>query len=107
VRALAFAASDGLVGRVGLLVLGASLAPMYPTLMARTPDRVGHAVTAHAVGFQVTAATLGTAAVPSALGLLAARAGVGAIPGAVAAVALLFVLLHEVVVAATRARNQR
>jgi fucose permease len=104
--ALAFAASDGLGGRVGLLVLGASLAPMYPTLMARTPDRLGHAVSAHAVGFQVTAATLGTAAVPSAFGLLAAGAGVGAIAVAVAAVAFVFVLLHEAVLAATRARHR-
>jgi fucose permease len=105
--ALTFAASDGLAGRVGLLVLGASLAPMYPTLMARTPARLGHAVTAHAVGFQVTAATLGTAAVPSALGLLAAEADVGAIAGAVAGVALAFVLLHEAVLAVTRGRNRR
>jgi fucose permease len=105
--ALAFAASDGLPGRMGLLVLGASLAPMYPTLMARTPDRLGPAVTPHAVGFQVTAATLGTAAAPSALGLLAAQAGVDVIGGAVAAVALLLVLLHEAVLSATRGRHGR
>ncbi|MEY2936047.1 MAG: hypothetical protein RL033_6796, partial [Pseudomonadota bacterium] len=33
--------APGLSGRLGLLLLGASLAPVYPTLMARTPRRVG------------------------------------------------------------------
>src|SRR5919198_3599482 len=37
--AAAFASSDGLPGRLGLLLVGASLAPVYPTLMARTPAR--------------------------------------------------------------------
>jgi fucose permease len=98
----ALAASDGLAGRIGLLVLGASLAPMYPTLMARTPDRLGYAVAPHAVGFQVTAATLGAAAVPSALGGIAARLGVEAIAPAIVAAAVGFAVLHEALLGVTR-----
>ncbi|HEY6100824.1 MAG TPA: MFS transporter [Anaeromyxobacter sp.] len=99
--AAAFAASEGLMGRLGLVLLGASLAPMYPTLMARSPGRLGAEVAPHAVGFQVTAATLGSAAVPAALGVLAARAGVGAIAPAVAAVAAVHLAIHEVLLAET------
>ncbi|BDG05463.1 MFS transporter [Anaeromyxobacter oryzae] len=100
----AFAASAGLAGRLGLVLLGASLAPVYPTLMARTPDRLGHDTTPHAVGFQVTAATLAAAALPGALGVLAARAGVGAIAPAVLFVALALTVLHEVLFQLTRSK---
>ena len=97
-----FASADGLAGRLGLVVLGASLAPIFPTLMSRTPDRVGHDLAPHAVGFQVGAATLGSAAVPALFGLLGTAAGLRAIGVAVAGVALLLLVLHETLVARTR-----
>ena len=100
--AVLFAAASGLAGRLGLLLLGASLAPMYPTLMARTPARLGHATTPHAVGFQVSSATLGAALLPGAVGLVAARAGIGAVGPATATMAVLFWALHEALVRATR-----
>ncbi|TDH64297.1 MFS transporter [Dankookia rubra] len=52
---------------VGLLAV--ALAPLYPTLMARTPARLGAAAATHAVGFQVAAATLGAGLLPALLGL--------------------------------------
>jgi fucose permease len=99
---VAFATSAGTVGRIGLVLLGVSLAPLFPTLMARTPGRLGHEVSVHAVGFQVSAGTLGAAALPGALGVLAARAGVGAIGFAVVSVAVALALLHEALVRSTR-----
>lgn len=91
VGALAGAAIYALVpgpgGAVGLVLLGLSLAPIFPMLMSRTPDRLGPAVAAHAVGFQVAAATLGTAALPSVHGALADALGAGAIPAALVSVA--------------------
>lgn len=92
--ALVFAASDGALGGAGLVLVGASLAPVFPTLMARTPARLG-AAAAHAVGFQVSAATLGAAALPAALGLLIARAGPAVVPPALVGLALALLLLHE------------
>jgi len=100
--AVLFASSGGALGRLGLVLLGASLAPMFPTLMSRTPDRVGHHLAPHAVGFQVGAATLGSAAVPSLFGLLAAATDLRSIGAAVAAVAMLLLALHEALLAATR-----
>jgi fucose permease len=99
--ATTFALSAAPPGRIGLLVLGASLAPMYPTLMARTPGRLGHATTAHAVGFQVAAATIGSAVVPGAFGLVAARHGAGAVALAVAGVSAVLLLLHEMLLGCT------
>jgi fucose permease len=86
--AIAWAALPGAAGAAGLLVLGLSLAPVFPMLMSRTPERVGHAVAAHAVGFQVSAATLGSAVWPAACGWLADAVGSGAIPIAVLALAI-------------------
>lgn len=103
VAAVMFAVSDGLAGRVGLVALGACFGPFFPTLMARTPARLGGPGAAHAVGFQVSAATLGTAALPSAAGLLATYAGLSAIPVAMAAATGVLLVMHEVLVAATTA----
>jgi fucose permease len=100
--AVLFASSGGPLGRLGLVLLGASLAPIFPTLMSRTPARVGQHLAPHAVGFQVGAATLGSAAVPALFGLLAAGAGLRAIGVGVAAVAFLLLVLHETIIAMTR-----
>lgn len=90
-----FATIPGPLGSLGLLLLGASLAPMFPTLMARTPARVGEGVTHHAVGFQVSAATLGSTLVPALVGVLVARAGLGAFGIVVIVVASALLLAHE------------
>ncbi|MFC7477006.1 MFS transporter [Dankookia sp. GCM10030260] len=50
-------------------LLAVALAPLYPTLMALTPARLGAAAATHAVGFQVAAATLGAGLLPALLGL--------------------------------------
>lgn len=102
--ALAFASSTSLLGQVGLLLLGVSLAPLYPTLMARTPSRLGPAATPHAIGFQVSAATLGSAALPAAIGVWVASAGAKVAPLTVAGIAVLLLVLHEVLLRVTRSR---
>jgi fucose permease len=62
-------------GAGGLALLGLALAPIFPLLIATTPERVGTAYATHAIGFQVAAFYLGTAALPSAAGILAHRLG--------------------------------
>lgn len=99
-----FAIDRGVAGRLGLVVLGASLAPVFPTLMARTPARLGDAATARAVGFQVSAATLGVAVFPGLIGVLVGALGVGAIGAAVATQAIALLALHEALLRATRGR---
>ncbi len=83
--ALAF--GTGVADFVALAVLAVALAPIFPTLMARTPARVGASATPAAVGLQVAAATTGVAAVPAALGVAADLAGIGVVPWLLAAAA--------------------
>jgi fucose permease len=97
-----FASASGAFGSFGLLLLGASLAPLFPTLMARTPARVGDGVAHHAVGFQVSAATLGSTLVPSLVGFLVARHGLSAVGVVVVVVAVALLLSHELLLGAAR-----
>jgi fucose permease len=79
----------------GLGLAGVGLAPVFPCLMARTPQRLGSALSAYAIGFQVGAAMIGAAAVPAALGVLAGRSGLEAVPVGATVLAGLLWLLHE------------
>ena len=100
--AAAFAAFAGFPGRLGLGVLGFSLAPLFPTLMARTPARLGEHIAPHAIGFQVSAATLGSAVLPGALGLAAEGAGLTSIPLLLVGAAVLLLGLYEVLLRSAR-----
>ena len=80
---------------VGLSLAGLGLAPVYPCLMSRTPQRLGAELSAHAIGFQVGAAMIGAAAIPGILGVLAGKGGLEIVPvGVVILFGILF-LLHE------------
>jgi fucose permease len=89
--AMAFAL--GLADRLALVLLAAALAPVYPTLMARTPARLGAALSVHAIGFQVAAAMAGVAALPGAMGLAADLVAPASVPWMVLALALLLAWL--------------
>lgn len=87
-------ASDGL-NLIGLGLIGLSSAPLFPTLIAETPGRVGVRHRANAIGFQISAAALGSAILPGITGALAERAGVAVI-GAFPLVGIIAVAaLHE------------
>jgi fucose permease len=102
VGALAYAILPPAAATAGLVLLGASLAPVFPMLMSRTPERLGREVAAHAVGFQVAAATAGTVAFPTLCGLIADARGAGAIPAALAALAALIAALVAVLLRGAR-----
>ena len=78
----------------GLLLIGLALAPIFPGLMSRTPQRLG-AYSVHAIGFQVSAAMAGAALLPSLVGLGVQRFGLGLTPVAVVVLACVLLLLHE------------
>ena len=80
---------------LGLSLAGFGLAPVFPCLMSRTPQRLGMGLSAHAIGFQVGAAMIGAAVVPGTLGVMAGMGGVEVVPvGAVVLFGILS-LLHE------------
>lgn len=59
------------VGVAGLMLVGFSLAPIYPVMTSNTPRRVGIDNAANAVGFQVAGAGAGLALLPALSGVLA------------------------------------
>jgi fucose permease len=79
----------------GLALLGFSLAPIFPMLIALTPARLGSRYAAHAIGFQVSAACLGGAALPGAAGLVARFWGIEEIPAVLVANAIALLILYE------------
>jgi fucose permease len=80
---------------LGLSLAGLGLAPVFPCLMSRTPQRLGTQLSAHAIGFQVGAAMIGAAIVPGTLGVLAGRVGLEAVPIGAAVLFTLLAGLHE------------
>lgn len=94
-------AFPGVPAALGLALLGFSLAPIFPGLMAETPRRVGADAAAHAVGFQVSAATVGVAAIPSIAGFAGERLGLAAIAPLILGVAVLLAVVHEALIALT------
>ncbi len=82
-------------GFLGLAALGFALAPIYPTLIAETPKRLGPSHATSAIGFQVAAAYLGTAAIPGLTGVLAGHAGLAVLGPCLVWTALVLLLLQE------------
>jgi fucose permease len=64
-----------LAASAALGLLGFTLGPVFPLLIAATPSRVGEGHVHNAVGFQVAAASLGATAVPSLAGVIARARG--------------------------------
>jgi fucose permease len=94
--AIGFAVAPRGADLVALALLAVAFSPLFPTLVARTPARLGAATALHAVGFQVAAATLGAAVLPGVIGVAVGQFGAGAAPMLVAALtAVLAVLVRR------------
>ena len=93
-------------GAGGLLLLGLTLAPIFPLLIVSTPDRVGADHASHAIGFQVAAFYVGGAALPGAAGLLAHRFGLDTLGPFLLATAVGLSVLYGIV-ARTRPGEMR
>jgi fucose permease len=90
---------SSLLSCLGLTLMGLASAPIFPSLIATTPDRLGGAHTAHGIGFQIAAAVLGQSLVPGFIGVLARRWGLEMIGPSLLTASLLLLLLYEVLMA--------
>lgn len=84
------------VDRAALALLGFTLGPVFPLLIAGTPQRVGAGHVHNAVGFQVAAASLGATLIPSLAGVIARVRGLEQIFMLVVGCGLLVLLTYEV-----------
>jgi fucose permease len=83
---------------VGLMLIGAALAPVFASLIVLTPRWVGAAHADNAIGFQIAAAGLGGAGLTAAVGFVAERAGLATIGASVVVLTVGMLALYRVVV---------
>ena len=79
----------------GAALLGFALAPVFPTLISVTPDRVGRYFAPQAVGFQVAVANVGIATLPWLVAVVARRAGLETVCVFLVGATLLLLALQE------------
>jgi len=84
-----------LLGFIGLAIMGLSAAPIFPSLIASTPERLGELHTENGVGFQIAAAVLGQSLLPSLIGVLARNFGWEIIAPALLTAAILLLVIYE------------
>jgi fucose permease len=84
---------------LGLALLGVSLAPIFPSLIATTPARLGAVHTANGVGLQIAAAVLGQSLLPALLGVLARHLDLEIVGPALCTAAVVLLALHELLLA--------
>ncbi|MGC8628365.1 MAG: hypothetical protein ACP5VR_12610 [Acidimicrobiales bacterium] len=80
------------VALVGLVVIGASLAGVFPALVTLTPLRVGEQLAHHVIGWQIGAASVGGSLISAALGGIFERWGLVSFGPSLAVVAVLLVI---------------
>lgn len=93
---LILAGRGPLIVGAGLLLAGLACGPVFPTLIAATPARVGTAHAANAVGFQIAASALGLSIIPGLVGGAAAAWGVGVIARLFVGLAGLLLAIHAI-----------
>jgi fucose permease len=81
---------------LGLALMGLACAPIFPSLIATTPERLGAVHTAPGVGFQIAAAVLGQSLLPSLIGVLARYHGLEIVGPALLTIAVGLLVLYEV-----------
>ena len=86
------------VGFAALALMGLTFAPVYPTMISRTPELVGPERSAYAIGLQTAAASLGSATLPWLLGSVAEQGRVEFIAAGLFVLAILQFSLHEMLV---------
>jgi fucose permease len=80
---------------LALVLLGLSLAPIYPLAMHDTPSRFAGNLGVRLVGYQVAAGSLGTATLPWLLGAWAERSSLSSLPLSLSVLASALLLLQH------------
>jgi fucose permease len=81
---------------VALLMMGFSVAPMFPMLITATQARFDEQQAANAIGVQVAAASVGVGLMPGLAGILADAQGLQVIPPFALVLFIVFFVLHAI-----------
>lgn len=82
---------------MGLILTGVGCAPVYPSLIHKTPDTFGADVSQSVIGVQMASAYVGTTFMPPLFGLLVERLGIGFYPGYLVIFLALMAVMLEIV----------
>jgi fucose permease len=97
---------SSLVSFLGLAVMGLAAAPIFPSLIATTPERLGDAHAANSIGFQIAAAVLGQALLPGMIGICARSLGLEVVSPVLLTSALVLLGLYETLMTTRRHAGQ-
>jgi fucose permease len=100
--ALFWIGTPDFLGAIGLLILGFSLAPMFPLLIGETPKRVGAHRSSFVVGLQMGGSSIGVMLLAGGMGLFVEAFDLNVVVPGLFAILILFVLTHELVLRASR-----
>ncbi len=84
--------SHSVAGIAASAVIGFACGPIFPWLIAATPQRLGARHGANAIGVQIASAAIGLSLAPTLVGVLGDHYGVTAIPWGLAVLAVLLLL---------------
>ncbi len=91
-----------LLSFIGIALIGLTLGPILPTLLADTPERTGALHSPNTVGFQIAASGVGLALLPGVAAFVAERAGLEIIGPFLMALAVISYVVYEVMVSRER-----
>ena len=80
---------------IGMALMGLGCAPIYPCIIHSTPDHFGEENSQAIIGVQMASAYVGICVVPPLFGLIANHIGAHLLPGYLAAVLALMILMSE------------
>ncbi len=86
---------NSLLSFFGIALMGLASAPIFPTMIATTPDRIAQRFVASVIGLQISAAVLGQSALPSLVGVLAGKFGLEILPPTLLIATILLLALSE------------
>ncbi|MDQ1541021.1 MAG: hypothetical protein QOH29_1747 [Actinomycetota bacterium] len=79
---------------IAFAVMGATLAPVFPSLVTLTPVRIGNERAHHAIGWQIAAANVGAAGISGLVGIILSHAGLRALGPALLVIAVALVMCN-------------
>jgi hypothetical protein len=83
---------------LGLALVGLAAGPIFPSLIATTPQRLGIAHTANGIGFHIAAAALGQSLLPTFVGVLANRMSLEIVGPFLFVAAVLLFITHALLI---------
>lgn len=102
---LIWISSPAFLAPLGLAILGFSLAPIFPTLVGQTPERVGPRFASHMIGIQIAAANLGAVSLVGLTGAGVELLSLEIIGPVLVGTSILFVVLHEILIYQSRSTS--